>query len=507
MYISNTKLTNFSLLFVFTLIFSCSSGEDSESPLPEPPVSEVTCEGPITLSIDAIGSDYINLSWSTEGDYSEYDMEYGLTGFTIGQGTRIQAGTTSVELQNLAPNSEYDVYVRGVCSNSKGEWTIGSTFITLKDANIFEGNVTLRNQNEVEAFGAKGYTKINGSLIITGFVKPSEPYIVDLSSLKSLNEITGALSIEDTSLELLDGLDNIESVGQLWLSWNSELTSIEALGSLKKITGYSDMENVNYPAVLRVYLCSKLKNLESLHNIQEVDYLIIESNRELTSIYGLQGIINVAKDVTIKSNGKLKSLNGLNQLTSIGGNFYLSNKGLESLDGLENLETIGQKFSIEGNNELVSISAIENLNFVDELFLSTNLKLASIEGINLDIVQTKLTIGYSGKFTDLSGISAENTTASIAVVHCYNLTSLKGLESLIMANEIEIWDNPVLESLSGLNGLRTIQDRVYIDDNGVLANFCDLDGLINMGGFSGEWNVSNNLHNPTLEDMKNGICK
>nr|WP_297782842.1 fibronectin type III domain-containing protein [uncultured Allomuricauda sp.] len=150
------------------LFLSCSSSEDPESPTPELPNSETNCEGTISLTLEEIGSNYLNLSWTTNGDYSEFDIEYGAKGFAIGQGTRIQATTTSTELQNLDPNSEYDVYARGVCSNSNGDWTSPVTFTTQIDENIFEGHVSLKNQDEVDAFGAMEYTKVNGSLTITG---------------------------------------------------------------------------------------------------------------------------------------------------------------------------------------------------------------------------------------------------------------------------------------------------------------------------------------------------
>ncbi|SDQ71491.1 fibronectin type III domain-containing protein [Flagellimonas zhangzhouensis] len=477
MHISKTKLTKHLLLFVSIFISSCSSGEDPESPIPETP-SNATCDGTISLALQGIGSDYINLSWTTDGDFSTFDIEYGAKGFALGQGTRLQATTTSIELQSLEPNSEYDVYVRGLCSESNGQWTTASTYLTYKDENIFEGNVSLNNQDEVDAFGANGYTKINGNLIISGFWNPVEPYIVDLSSLETISEITGALSIEaNTKLELLDGLDNVEYVGQLWLTLNPELASIEALSSLKEITGYYDMENVEYPALLRVQSCSKLTNLEPLHNIPEVDYLILESNNELTNINGLRGITNVTKDVNIRSNLKLKSLNGLNQLTTVGENFYLSNPELISLEGLENLGTVGKTMELLGNNKLISIAEIDNLEYVDELIIVSVENLESLEGINLNAIQNRLALASIGGFTDFTGISGDITSASIEITNCYNLSYLTGLESLESAGQIYLSGNSELKNLVGLQGLTTIDNQLHIEGNNQITSLNGLENL------------------------------
>ncbi len=80
-------------------------------------------------------------------------------------------------------------------------------------------------------------------------------------------------------------------------------------------------------------------------------------NSELKSIYGLNNIIWVKKDLEllkntsltnvggsllINSNNKLANLYGLNNITSIGGNLRISGNNLiESLDSLSNLSVIG----------------------------------------------------------------------------------------------------------------------------------------------------------------------
>jgi hypothetical protein len=499
---SKLKKNYFFFIIIIALFVSCSNSEETD-----PPTSGTICEGSLNLNIVDIGSDYLSVSWTSDGDYSEYQIEYGLTGYSLGQGTKIQVNTTSSELKNLDPSTDYDIYVRGVCSNSLGNWTSQTTFTTLIHENIFEGHVRLNNQNEVDTFGAMGYTKVNGSLTITGFYENHKPYITDLSSLSSLKEVTNIFSVEfNPTLENLNGLEGIELVGQLDLELNLALKSIRSLSGLKQVTGFTAPE-YDYPSQLRISSCDILASLEGLQNISEVDYLIVEGNDELIDLAGLRGISNVSKNISITGAGQLTSLNGLNQLSNVGGDFLIHNQNsLASLEGLENLENVENKLEIHGNNSLVSISALDNLLSVNELLINSNVNLESADGINLDVVQNLCTIAYSGQFTDLRGISGTVTSARLRIIHCYNLVTLAGLETLNEINEIEIWNNPVLENLSGLNGLRTVHNRVYIDDNNNLDNFCAFDGLINIGGFSDEWSVASNFLNPTLEDMQNGNC-
>ncbi|WP_437399568.1 fibronectin type III domain-containing protein [Flagellimonas lutimaris] len=504
MYISNTKPTNFYLLFILTLIFSCSSGEDSESPLPEPPTN-ATCEGAISVTLQEIGSNYLNLSWNTNGDFSEFDIEYGADGFAIGQGTRIQAGTTSIELQNLEPNSEYDIYVRGVCSNTNGDWTNKLSFTTQCNMEYYEGDITLYTQDDVNTFGEMCYSGVKGSLSIRGYADNSEsPKITDLSPLANLQEVTGFISIANNeALENLSGLEGLKRVGHLYLNSNKKLYSIEALSGLEEIYGEMTLYSNQDTEGIAINFCPALKSLEGLHNITSVVRLTIMSNDSLENLNGLRGLKTISVHATIEGNPLLTSMAGLNQLESVGHRLKIRQlNSLVSLEGLEMLKIVGQ-FDIEVNESLISLSAISNLQSVDEFDIIGN-NLENLDGINLDIVKEDFFL-ETRVLKNLNGILGTSTTSNLRI-YFSSLISLNGLETLESAKSIEISANSQLTDLSGLEGLRSIDDRIYIGMNNQLSNFCALDGLINIGGFSGEWSVEKNPLNPSLEDMQNGIC-
>lgn len=511
---SQIKHSKFLIVLFVGLLFSCSSSEETETvstptptPTPEPPVSETTCDGTVTLTLDEIGGDYLNLSWTTDGDFSDYDIEYGLSGFSLGQGTRIRVNASSTEITNLDVNTDYEIYARGVCSSLSGDWSTSTSFTTLCEAGVYEGDVTLETQAEVTAFGEMCYSGINGNLIILGFYATSDP-IVDLSPLSNLQEITGDLAIrQNPNLERLDGLENINSINHLRIEWNPVLASIEALSGISSITGRFNptTSNDDFPGI-SITACRMLTSLEGLQNISTVKGITLEQLFNLESLNGLRGITEVSGKIYMYQNTSIATMDGLNQLTSVGEIFQLqSSDALVSLQGLENLQSVGTELRIYQNYALTSLSSLSNLQSVDVLDIRLNWAIENLSGINLEAVNTYFWID-SGSFTDLTGISGSSTTAYLNFDGCPNLTSLEGIELLEHANGIQLRDNNNLVDLTGLEGLRLIDSEMRFIDNSALGDFCALDGLINIGGFTGDWISSGNLLNPTLEDMQNGIC-
>lgn len=507
MRIYNTKPTVYSIVFLALLFYSCSGSEDTDTPTPNPPISEVKCEGSISLTLKDIGNDNLNLSWTTNGDYLEYDIEYGPSGFTIGQGTRIRVNTSSVKIQNLVTNTSYDIYARGVCSNNFGSWTTAQSFTTQCNVGFYEGDIFLYTQDDVDSFGAMCYSGVNGDLHIRGYADNSEePKIIDLSPLANLQEVTGFLFIlGNDTLENVDGLEGLRRVGHLYIGSNEKLTSIESLSGIEEIYGELTTYTADDTEGLAINFCPSLTSLEGLQNISSVVRLTIMNNDSLEDLNGLRGLSNISYNADLSRNIALTSLMGLNQLESVGNGFDLRElNSLPSLEGLENLKNVG-RLSIVLNQSLLSLSAISNLESVNELFIKSNNNLESLAGVDLNVVQNKFSL-EGGLFNDLTGIAATSTSATVIIEKSPNLISLRGLESLETAKEIIVSLNVELTSLSGLNGLRNVDSRIYINNNLKLNNFCALDGLINIGGFSGVWAVDRNLLNPTLEDMQNGIC-
>lgn len=149
--------------------------------------------------------------------------------------------------------------------------------------------------------------------------------------------------------------------------------------------------------------------------------------------------------------------------------------------------------------------ALSNLRSVDELIIRGNEMLNSLSGINLDVIENRFWL-ESRSVVNFSGITATATSALINISYCDQLTSLSGLETLVEAGPIYINQNKSLIKLTGLQGLKSVNNLIQITHNNILNDFCELSELLNLGGFAGEWNISNNLLNPSLLDIQNENC-
>jgi len=69
-----------------------------------------------------------DLTWSNTA--SNYEVEYGVSGFTLGSGQLVSASNdTSITITSLVPNTGYDVYIRAICSaNDSSAWSAAYSF-------------------------------------------------------------------------------------------------------------------------------------------------------------------------------------------------------------------------------------------------------------------------------------------------------------------------------------------------------------------------------------------
>lgn len=88
------------------------------------------CPAPYAIKVDNITGTEAKVSWTNSGSVTEWQIEYGLKGFIIGEGTTRTINTTpEITLQSLEPGKSYDVYVKAVCTEAT-DWTGPLNFTT-----------------------------------------------------------------------------------------------------------------------------------------------------------------------------------------------------------------------------------------------------------------------------------------------------------------------------------------------------------------------------------------
>ncbi|WP_298555448.1 hypothetical protein [uncultured Algibacter sp.] len=430
---------------------------------------------------------------------------------------------------------------------------LGTIKTCSENSDVYVGNIVLASQEELDAFGALGYAKIEGKISI---VRNSPIYnpnyngvnvsddITSLASLKNLVEVTGDFDINGNSgLTSLAGLENLTTIGnRFYISYNETLSSLVGLEKLSVVEvsflirdnnalmNLMGLENVitlnalnlrNNSALvslegldfnnlilktLSIDNNDALTNLSSLADLSQLDYLSILDNDALISLIGLENLNSIRGNLTFSSNKALFSLTGLENLNSIGGDLYFSrNDALTNLNGLENLVSIGGILYIgngidnsiyKGNAALSNLLSLKNLTSLGGLKITGNIALTSLSGLEGITSLRELNIGRNPILTSLSGleklVSIEN---NLVIEDNESLTGLylEGLSSV--GGGFFIKRNKVLNSLFGLNNLRTIGNNITsfkIEQNNALTNFCALSNAT----INGSYSVSGNLYNP-----------
>jgi len=210
-----------------------------------------------------------------------------------------------------------------------------------------EGNVTLRNQADVDTYATiyPNCTKIQGQLKIGGYFAGGNSDITDVSPLQSVTTITGNLLIVfNEALTNINGLNQIALVGgNVHVFDNMMLTNLQGLGGLVEIEGNFKVEG--NPG---------LKNLQGLEELVSVGGdMSIARNTALTTLKSLDKLTSVDGFFVVLENPVLTNIGEIKQLRLIGGNLSITdNKDLVDLQGLQGLETVGGDFNILQNTAL-----------------------------------------------------------------------------------------------------------------------------------------------------------
>ncbi len=488
-----------SSVFFFLLLIGCSDSETT----PEIPEEEVSLPTITTVVVTDV-TDVSALSGGNVTDdggaaITDRGVVWGTsTGPTISD-NKIANGTGKGEfnssLEDLEANLTY--YVRAYAINSAGT-AYGNelSFNTLEPepvAKVFEGDVILTSQQEVDDFGAESYTRVSGKVIVKDSNTPST--IFDLTPLWSINSITGSLYIEQNNiLNKLEGFDRLKTIGgDLIISSNNDLEAINAYKELElidgrllinkvggAIDGFTKLKSIGSGFTMQ--FVNGIEDLNFFESLVSIDgFIEIIFNQQLRSLSGFDKLNTLSK-LKLWGNGSLLSLAGLNGITTINeGLIIQSNGALESLTGLETLENVQGSVEIYYNGLLKSLNGLKNLKSIGSgLEIINNDLLESLEGLgNLE------TTGANDDCLACQG--------SIIIESNPRLLNIDALENLTTAwyAYIEIKFNAKLQNLDGLRNLTNIYKfqsdtggfGATIESNSVLNDVCGIKNVYESNPF------------------------
>lgn len=156
----------------------------------------ISCPNPSNLSVSNLAEDSLEINWDAGSTETQWELEYGLTGFTQGSGTLIQTTTNSYTMNTLTSGTTYDVYVRANCGSNPGDddssWV--GPFMAETAVNYCSGN------NFYDSGGVNGNYSNNENEITT---------IYPTSGFNSITAVFNSFALESCCdfLRIYDGVD------------------------------------------------------------------------------------------------------------------------------------------------------------------------------------------------------------------------------------------------------------------------------------------------------------
>ncbi|MGL2966929.1 fibronectin type III domain-containing protein [Flavobacterium sp. XGLA_31] len=155
-------------------------------------VGDCTLPTNFTGERDATITTDVNLSWVSPATITSFQVQYGVSGFTIGSGITIPSTETTLVVHDIPNPNNYDFYVRANCSDTNSsEWvgpiTVNGNVVPNQFfANVdgFEyvenyinaGTITGVSSDNISVYGVKSGSNFLGILIDTTL--PEDQYMI-----------------------------------------------------------------------------------------------------------------------------------------------------------------------------------------------------------------------------------------------------------------------------------------------------------------------------------------
>ena len=172
---------------------------------------------------------------------------------------------------------------------------------------------------------------------------------------------------------------------------------------------------------------------------------------------------------------------------SVGGLLVVRhNSSLTNVDGLSNLTWAGGDVVIDDNGSLMDVNGLSSLTSITGTLFITSNALKNVDGLSgITSVAADLGITNNGLLTNVDGLS--------------------GLRSV--GGNLRFSGDFSLTNLDGVSGLETVGGSLMILSNFELTEFCGLYRLLAGDGLGGNYEVSSNGENPSVQDiLDEGPC-
>ncbi|CAK9024896.1 MORN repeat-containing protein 1, partial [Durusdinium trenchii] len=252
------------------------------------------------------------------------------------------------------------------------------------------------NEELINARGAEALHTVGGSVVLTDNYN-----LANLEGLDALAQIGGDFIVRrNAKLDSLDSLPALVEVGGSFeVIENEQLAAVGSFAALRAIRG--DWIVRRNPFLARFGSGGAQLGIE-----QVGEKLVIEENRRLVTLQGLENLREVGASLILVHNELLTSLSpGLDQLLAIGGNMYVQGD-LPDYSGLDSLRQVNGSVVVHGLRELTSLRGLEALEEVGrDLVVYLNPSLASVSELQgLRRIGNRMLIYENHALASISGL-------------------------------------------------------------------------------------------------------
>ncbi len=488
------------IFFLFTLVlFSCGGDDTNEENID---IDIVVPDPVVILTIQTENNennlDFGNVVKSVSTSFlikilNEGDSTLKIDDITLPEGFSVDnvlfevASNEAKELViTFSPTEEkeYTGFIEIASNATSSNAPISIKGIGVND--VYEGDIDLLNQEELEDFASRGYKTVSGKLNIgsafgtNGYAFPYE--VNDLTPLKNITFVKG-LDIIHTTLTSIAGIENLEVEGFIQIAFNKELLNLKGFPKTKETSVALNLNGNN-----------KLEDIKDLVHVKSFFWLGIVDNINLVNLEGLNNVIEVEQDLRIQANLRIENLNELTNLKLVGEDLSISdNQALYSFCGLLPLVTTGE---IRGTFYLMNRNRFNpgSIQFECERLVPLN----EYHG-----VQTRISGPYWLDFIKERGFTKISGELFIDGDRIKDLSAFEKIEEF---NGDVYISNTELTDLKGLENLKKVRS-INFKGNQKLSDYCALDNLIQTQTTEYYIRTENNLYNPTKENLVNGNCK
>jgi hypothetical protein len=293
----------------------------------------------------------------------------------------------------------------------------------------------------------------------------------DVTRLATCEHARSELRLDGAEIEDLTPLARLQSV-----AGDFTLGPERGAGSLVSLAGLERLQRVG--ASLRVQNLPELADLQGLSALELAQHVEIKACAALTDLTGLTALRTVQGRLQLDRNASLRSLHGAPQLTALRELVLAGNASLPDLQGFPSQLGRLLALTIEHNASLRTLEGAESLTHVQSVFVSDNPQLTELARFRNLRSLRELEVADNPRLESLGAFPVLDGDAEPDLVLRNNarLESLRGLERVTRAYNVSLSGNAALRGLADWN-IERISNLLVVSNNAALTSLSGLERL------------------------------